>query len=172
MRVFRTACFAIAISAVVAACAPADKTPPIYSNLSVAGNTLNQAEAAALINAYRQGEGLTPLSVNQILTRQSASEARTIASRVTSNRPGVVIKPIPGIKDRLTAAGYSAGFVDQNVGAGYFTLAEAFSGWRQSNQHRKTLLAAEATEMGLAAVRVPNVKYKVYWSLIVAAPAQ
>ena len=36
------------------------------------------------------------------------------------------------LKDRLRKAGYRAGGAVENVGAGYHTLAEAFSGWRDS----------------------------------------
>lgn len=58
----------------------------------------------------------------------------------------------------------------ENIGAGYHTLAEAFSGWRDSPGHKANMLLRGATHMGIAAVYVPNTKYKVFWALILAAP--
>ncbi|NNC01122.1 CAP domain-containing protein, partial [Corallococcus exiguus] len=56
-----------------------------------------------------------------------------------------------------------------NLSAGYHTLAEAFSGWRESPQHDRVLLDPRATRMGIATAFTPNSKYKVYWVLVVAA---
>ena len=73
---------------------------------------------------------------------------------------------------RLKAAGYVAGVAAENIGAGYHTLAEAFSGWRDSPPHRANMLLKNATRLGIAAVYAPNSKYKVFWSLILAAPEE
>ena len=58
----------------------------------------------------------------------------------------------------------------ENIGAGYHTLAEAFSGWRDSPPHRANMLRSGVTKMGIAAVYAPGSKYKVFWALILAAP--
>jgi uncharacterized protein YkwD len=58
----------------------------------------------------------------------------------------------------------------ENIGAGYQTLAEAFSGWRDSPPHRANMLNPNVTKMGIAAVYAPASKYKVFWSLILAKP--
>jgi uncharacterized protein YkwD len=71
---------------------------------------------------------------------------------------------------RLKASGYDAKAAAENIGAGYHTLAEAFSGWRDSRPHNANMLLRDATRMGIAAVYTPASKYKVYWALIVAAP--
>ena len=54
------------------------------------------------------------------------------------------------------------------VSAGYRTLAEAFSGWRDSPQHNAVMLAPAGTRLGVAAVDRPGAKYRVYWVLVVA----
>ena len=51
------------------------------------------------------------------------------------------------------------------------TLAEAFSGWRDSPPHRANMLLKDATQMGIAAAYAPGSKYKVFWALILAAPS-
>ncbi len=43
-----------------------------------------------------------------------------------------------GLKQRMQAASFQAAVAAENVGAGYQTLAEAFSGWRDSPPHNKT----------------------------------
>jgi len=59
----------------------------------------------------------------------------------------------------------------ENIGAGYHTLAEAFSGWRDSPPHRRNMLLQGATRIGIAAAYAPNSKYRVFWALILAEPA-
>jgi len=71
---------------------------------------------------------------------------------------------------RLKASGYDAKIAAENIGAGYHTLAEAFSGWRDSAPHRANMLLAGATRIGIAAIYTPASKYKVYWALILAEP--
>jgi uncharacterized protein YkwD len=73
-------------------------------------------------------------------------------------------------EDRVRNSTVRARVVVENVAAGYHTLAEAFSGWRDSAGHRANMLAPEVTRMGIAAVYVPGSKYKVFWALILASP--
>ena len=70
---------------------------------------------------------------------------------------------------RLGEAGYPATLAVENVSAGYHTLAEAFSGWRDSPPHRENMLKNGVTKMGIAASYAPNTKYKVFWTLILAS---
>ena len=71
---------------------------------------------------------------------------------------------------RLNNAGYDATVAVENVSAGYHTLAEAFSGWRDSPPHRANMLKTGVTKIGIAASYAPNTKYKVFWTMILAAP--
>jgi uncharacterized protein YkwD len=73
---------------------------------------------------------------------------------------------------RIAKSGFDAAIAAENISAGYHTMAEAFSGWRESPHHRKNMLLKGATRMGIAAVYAPNTKYRVFWSLILAAPDQ
>ena len=60
----------------------------------------------------------------------------------------------------------------ENASAGYRTLAEAFSGWRDSPKHNAVMLDGRATRMGIATAYSPGSKYRVFWSLVLAAPPQ
>jgi uncharacterized protein YkwD len=70
----------------------------------------------------------------------------------------------------MKASGYDAKSAVENVGAGYHTLAEAFSGWRDSPPHNKNMLTPGVTRMGIATAFAPKSKYKVYWALVLAQP--
>ena len=73
---------------------------------------------------------------------------------------------------RLKAAGYAHKSASENISAGYRTIAEAFSGWRESKRHDAVMRHPTATRMGVGTAYTPNSKYKVFWSLIVAEPAE
>ena len=73
------------------------------------------------------------------------------------------------LRERLTAAGYPATLAVENVSAGYHTLAEAFSGWRDLPPHRANMLKNGVTKLGIAATYAPDTKYKVFWALVLAS---
>lgn len=70
------------------------------------------------------------------------------------------------VRNAIGRLGYES--ADANLSAGYRTLAEAFSGWRDSPEHNAVMLAPGATRMGIATAYAPGSKYKVYWALLVA----
>lgn len=138
--------------------------PSFYQNLTKGGQ-LDPLAAASMISGYRQNNGLGPVSLDPALMQMAEQQARAMASKdkLDHNVAGT-------FKDRLRKSGYNARTGAENVGAGYHTLAEAFSGWRDSPPHKANMLLRGATRMGIAAVYVPNTKYKVFWALIMAAP--
>ena len=91
-------------------------------------------------------------------------------ARAMAGRDKLDHNVIRGFNERLKSQGYRAATAAENIGAGYHTLAEAFSGWRDSPPHRANMLLNGATRMGIAAVYAPKSKYKVFWALILAAP--
>ena len=56
---------------------------------------------------------------------------------------------------RLNASGYPATLAVENVSAGYHTLAEAFSGWRDLPPHKANMLKNGVTKLGIAASYAP-----------------
>jgi uncharacterized protein YkwD len=143
---------------------PAMAEPTFYRSLA-AGGELDLAAAASLISGYRRNNGLPAVRIDPALTRLAEEQSRAMASR---NRLDHDV--VRAFDARLRASGYDARAAAENISAGYHTLAEAFSGWRDSAPHRKNMLLSGATRMGIAAVRAPNSKYKVFWTLILAAP--
>ena len=139
--------------------------PSFYRNLAQPGAELDAAAAASMISGYRANNGLPAVALDPELMRLAQVQAEVMAKRDKLDHGAG--KPFV---QRLKTSGYDARTAAENISAGYHTLAEAFSGWRDSNPHRANMLLAGATRMGIAAVYTPASKYKVYWSLILAAP--
>lgn len=139
--------------------------PSFYRNLAQPGAELDAAAAASMISGYRANNGLPAVALDTELMRLAQAQAEIMAKRDKLDHGAG--KPFV---QRLKASGYDAKTAAENISAGYHTLAEAFSGWRDSSPHRANMLLAGATRMGIAAVYTPASKYKVYWSLILAEP--
>jgi uncharacterized protein YkwD len=154
----------------LAACAadrdpPATAQPSFYHDMASAGARIDAATAASMISGYRRNNGLGEVAVDAALMQLADAQARAMAARDKLDHN--VIRAFP---ERLQASGYDAKVAVENIGAGYHTLAEAFSGWRDSAPHRANMLKAGASRMGIAAAYAPGSKYKVFWALILAAP--
>jgi uncharacterized protein YkwD len=139
--------------------------PSFYRSMATADARIDAATAASMISGYRRNNGLNAVALDPHLMRMAEAQARAMASR---NRLDHNIGGAFG--ERIRRAGYDAKIAVENIGAGYHTLAEAFSGWRDSPPHRANMLRSGVTKMGIAAVYAPDSKYKVFWALILAAP--
>lgn len=164
----RSAVPLLVAAAALAACTEATKPvgePTFYRSLAQPEATLDANAAASMISGYRANNGLPAVTLDTQLIQLAEARARAMAARnrVDQNIGGAFMV-------RLKQAGYDAKIAAENVSAGYHTLAEAFSGWRDSPLHRANMLLKGATKMGIAAVYVPGSKYKVFWSLILAEP--
>jgi uncharacterized protein YkwD len=157
------------LAALVAACA-GDRDPPpgqpsFYRSLASPGAELDAAVAASMISGYRQNNGLATVEIDPVLMRLAGEQARAMAARdKLDHNVG------RDFKTRIGSSGFDAKVAVENVSAGYHTLAEAFSGWRDSAPHRANMLKSGVTRMGIAAIYAPGSKYKVFWALILAAP--
>ena len=137
----------------------------MYADMAVAGAKLDAAAAATMISQYRQNNGLGMVEVDPELMRLAESQSQAMADKNKLDHD--VRAPLA---KRLNNAGYDATVAVENVSAGYHTLAEAFSGWRDSPPHRANMLKTGVTKIGIAASYAPNTKYKFFWTMILAAP--
>ena len=147
-----------------AADAPSTEQPAMYLSMADAGARLDAQDAASMISLYRQNNGLGAVVVDPELMKLAEAQSQAMASR---NKLDHDVKA--PLARRLNAAGYPATVAVENVSAGYHTLAEAFSGWRDSPPHRENMLNSGVTNLGIAASYAPNTKYKVFWTLILAS---
>jgi uncharacterized protein YkwD len=138
--------------------------PTMYLSMANSGAKLDSVAAASMISLYRQNNGLGAVVVDPELMKLAETQSTAMASRNKLDHD--VTTPLA---KRLNASGYPAAVAVENVSAGYHTLAEAFSGWRDSPPHRANMLKSGVTKLGIAASYAPNTKYKVFWTLILAA---
>jgi uncharacterized protein YkwD len=138
--------------------------PSLYASMADAGATVDAAAAASMISGYRGNNGLGAVEVDPDLMRMAMDHARGMAAKDKVDRSAG--REFTG---RLATAGFDGKVAVENVGAGYHTLAEAFSGWRDSPPHRANMLKGGVNRLGIAAVYAPQSKYKVFWALIMAA---
>jgi uncharacterized protein YkwD len=148
----RLAHCSIAFAALLLAGCAGDRDPPagepsFYRSMAVSGAKLDAAMAASMISGYRRNNGLSAVTVDPALMRLAEAQARAMASRdKLDHNVG------RGFAERIRASGYDARIAVENIGAGYHTLAQAFSGWRDSPPHRANMLNRNATHIGIAAV--------------------
>jgi uncharacterized protein YkwD len=128
------------------------------------GAHLDPIAAASMISQYRQNNGLGGVTVDPDLMQLAEAQSGAMAARNKLDHD--VRAPLA---KRLAGAGYPATVAVENVSAGYHTLAEAFSGWRDSPPHKANMLKTGVTKLGIAASYAPNTKYKVFWTLILAS---
>ena len=133
--------------------------PSIYLPLASNSAHIDVEAARDMISAYRRNRGAPPLAVDPELQRLAEAEAAAMALADRPSRAQTV-------KAAVQRLGYAE--VNANLSAGYHTLAEAFSGWRESAPHDATMLAPQATKIGIATAYAPGSKYKVYWALLTA----
>ena len=161
-------CAVVLSAAALAGCAnnvPPPGQPTFYQDLAQADATLDAAAAASMISGYRGNNGLGPVAVDPELMRMASEQARAMAAHDKMDHD--VARPFA---ERIRAAGLSGSVAVENISAGYHTVAEAFSGWRDSPPHRANMLNSGVTRMGIAAVYAPKSKYKVFWALVLAGP--
>jgi uncharacterized protein YkwD len=155
--------------ALLAGCA-ADRDPPsgdpsFYHSMASANVEVDAPTAASMISGYRRNNGLGAVNLDPKLMKMAREQAQAMASRNKFDHNAW--RPF---EDRIHGSGYDARVAVENIGAGYHTLAEAFSGWRDSPPHRQNMLNGGVTQMGIATAYAPQSKYKVFWALVLAAP--
>jgi uncharacterized protein YkwD len=170
--VARLCSIALGAAFVAALVACADRDPPsgqpsFYQSLAHADAQVDAAAAQSMISGYRSNNGLGPVTIDPELMRLADEQARAMAARNKLEHD--LSRPL---RQRLRNSGFDAAAAVENISAGYHTLAEAFSGWRDSPPHRANMLNRNVTRMGIAAVYSPQSKYKVFWALILAAPGE
>ena len=154
----------LALGGCAADVAPVTEQPTMYLSMASAGARLDPQAAASMISLYRQNNGLGGVTVDPELMKLAEQQSQAMASR---NKLDHDVKG--PLAKRLNASGYPATVAVENVSAGYHTMAEAFSGWRDSPPHKANMLKTGVTNLGIAATYAPNTKYKVFWTLILAS---
>ena len=160
--------FAVApLCLLLAGCADTAAPPPpdggLFRSMTAPGARLDARAARDMISLYRRNHGLGGLVLDPGLMAQAQKQSDAMAAhdKLSHELRGT-------LTERLDHAGYEKNNAVENVSAGYDTLADVFSGWRQSPPHNANLLAPGMKRMGIAAAYNPKTRYKVFWTLDMA----
>ncbi len=146
----------------LAGCAePPAPATGLYQSMMTPGARLDAEAARKMISLYRSNHGLEALAIDPGLMAEAQRQAAAMAAadKLSHEVRG-------SLTDRLDHDGYEKQAAVENVSAGYDTISEVFSGWRQSPPHNANMLASGMRRMGIAAVYNPRTRYKIFWALV------
>lgn len=135
---------------------------------AVPADSFDAAEALSMVNAYREKNGLPPLSLDPRLKQAAQAHAMDLASNDRISHFG---SDGSDPWERVTRAGFEPKVAAENVGTGQLSFGEVLREWQLSPDHKKNLLLPDATHMGVAVVNKPDTQFKTFWSLVVGAPS-
>jgi hypothetical protein len=142
------------------------RTGPIEPRVqrSVDAVRLDPTAAVAMLTAYRVSHGLSPVRLDPTLTAmaQRQADAMVKGNELSHDVAG-------SFTSRVFAAGLDTPRAAENVGGGYYSLEEAFTGWKESPGHNANLLMPQATRFGIAIAKDARTTLRVYWAMEVAA---
>jgi uncharacterized protein YkwD len=152
--------------AVTPTASPAVSAPCAYSpNADFINQTLS------LINSQRAANGLPALVVNAQLTAAAQGHAADMACNSFLSHIG---SDGSSVKDRVTAAGYSASIALEDIYAQPPQFggdpAAAVQWWMSDLIHRSALLNEKVVEIGVGYAYYADSQLDGYWSVIFAAP--
>ncbi|NVK34142.1 MAG: CAP domain-containing protein [Rhodobacteraceae bacterium] len=149
------------------ACVPEPQQPLFYESMARPDAVVDQATAAQMISQYRANEGAGAIRPDRDLFKIALQQSEAMA------RGGSVKASLAKdmrLAKRMASIGEPETYAVENVSGGYRTLAEAFSGWRDSPKHKAVMLDPKAQRFGLATAYSPGAKHRVFWTLVMAGP--
>jgi uncharacterized protein YkwD len=156
-----------ALAACTTAEPPGAAEPSFYTDLASPQAQIDPQMALSMLNGYRANNGVAPLALDPQLTAIAQAYADRMAA---ADDHGHNLDGRSDLATRLQQGGFAFDAAGENIAAGYRTLAEAFSGWRESPDHNRGMLDGEMTLMGIATAYNPNSRYRVFWCAIFARP--
>ena len=169
MRPILSRLFAIAATVSLAACASQKPLeiptgqPSFYQSMASHDARLDVAAARDLISIYRRNNGLSAVSLDPTLLAEAQKQADAMAA---ANSMSHEVRGT--LRARLDGSGLQHSTAVENISAGYHTLADAISGWRNSPHHNENMLNGKMRRMGIASAYAPGTKYKVFWALVMS----
>lgn len=123
------------------------------------------AEVVTATNRERARHGLAPLAVDARLTAAAQAHTADMVRRAFFAHED----PDGGqVWDRALAAGYPYRKVAENIAAGQRSAGEVVRGWMDSPGHRRNILDAELTQIGVG--HVLGGTYGVVWTQVFGTP--
>ena len=137
--------------------------PTFYLSMASREAKVDTVAARDLISIYRRNNGLSTVSLDPLLLAEAQKQADAMAAADSMSHE------VRGtLQKRLDGSGLQHSMAVENISAGYHTLADAISGWRNSRPHNENLLNGKMRRMGIASAYAPGTKYKVFWALVMS----
>ena len=118
------------------------------------------------VNALRQAQGMTPVTLNPRLNAAAATHSRDMS---VQNRPWHFGSDGSSPIDRVQRVGYTGQLVGENISETYETELETLAAWLEQPDTKRTLLAPDARDMGFAWHQESN--GKIWWTLVMGNPS-
>jgi uncharacterized protein YkwD len=127
----------------------------------------NLAEARTaiicLVNRERVARGIGALRADSILNNVAQSHSEDMAQKnyfshvdLSGGQPW----------DRAEKAGYTTGFVGENISAGYASPFDAMTGWMKSSGHCVNILKTTYVDIGIGIATKADSEYGIYWTMV------
>ena len=116
-----------------------------------------QAEILRLVNAERAEAGVDPLALNTTLCAAAQLRARELPTQFAHTRPDGTqcFTVLEQVGQRYRSAG-------ENIAAGQTSPAQVVNDWMNSEGHRRNILDASFTQLGVGYLRTDS-GYGYYW---------
>jgi uncharacterized protein YkwD len=137
--------------------------PTFYLSMASRDAKVDTVAARDLISIYRRNNGLSTVALDPLLLAEAQKQADAMAA---ANSMSHEVRA--SLQVRLDGSGLGHTTAVENISAGYHTLADAISGWRNSRPHNENLLNGKMRRMGIASAYAPGTKYKVFWALVMS----
>jgi uncharacterized protein YkwD len=111
-----------------------------------AQSTFTNSDIVAGINKERSARGLTPLTVDPMLTKAGQDRAQYLAS---VGQIFHVTAPVGTPWKELSQVGYTYTYAGENLALGYNTPTETVYRWMNSPTHRDNILGNNYTDIGV-----------------------
>lgn len=118
------------------------------------------------VNALRSAQGIAPVTLNPQLNAAAATHSRDMAAQ---NRPWHFGSDGSSPIDRVQRVGYTGRLVGENISETYETELETLAAWIEQTDTRRTIMSANATEMGFSWFQEAN--GKIWWTMIMGNPS-
>ena len=140
---------------------------PAAKIYKIGGDAIGKLQFRMLdsVNALRSSKGATPVELNPQLNAAAATHSRDMSIQ---NRPWHFGSDGSSPIDRVQRVGYTGQLVGENISESYETELETLGAWIEQPDTRRTILAADAQDMGFAWHQEEN--GKIWWTLIMGNP--
>jgi len=135
-------------------------------NISACSSDLDSEKSnfLALINQYRQDNGVAPLKISSALTTAAQLHSEDMAAHNYFSHDSLDGRtPI----DRMRAAGYNYNtYYGENIAAGtsLYTAQSVFNAWKSSPGHNANMLNPDFVVIGIGIAYNESSQYKYYWT--------